>query len=139
MIKSKEISNDYIDKYAVLLKFNGSILVAKHRNIMVSKAYGMSNEEQQLPNTTQTKFMVGSITKQFTALSIMQLEERGLLNVNDKIDKYIPNFPHGKEITIRQLLSHTSGLPISIENGIQFDTTPLTLQEELNMLKGKDI
>ena len=146
-IKSKEISktkalskklNDDVDLYAKALKFNGSILAVKNGNVMVSKAFGMANEEQKLPNTTKTKFMVGSITKQFTALSIMQLQEKGLLNVNDKIDKYIPGFPHGKEITIRQLLSHTSGLPRDT-NEIKFDSIPSTFQEGLNMLKGKDI
>lgn len=102
--------NDEVDKYAEILKFNGDILVANKGKVLVYKAYGVSNKEKQVPNTTDTKFLIGSITKQFTALSIMQLEEKGLLNVNDNIDKYMPGFPHGKEITIHQLLSHTSGL-----------------------------
>lgn len=131
--------NDDIDKFASELKFNGSIFVAKKGDVLLSKAYGMSNKEEQILNTTQTKFIIASITKQFTALSIMQLEERGLLNVNDKIDKYISDFPHGKEITIHQLLSHTSGLPREVQNQIKFDSTPQTLEEALNMLKGKDI
>jgi CubicO group peptidase (beta-lactamase class C family) len=135
---SKKLNND-IDKYASELKFNGCIFVAQKGEVLLSKAYGMSNKEQQISNTTQTKFLIASITKQFTALSIMQLEERGLLNVNDKIDKYISGFPHGNEITIHQLLSHTSGLPRDIQNEIKFDSNPSTLEEALNMIKGKNL
>jgi CubicO group peptidase (beta-lactamase class C family) len=131
--------NEAVDKSASAIKFNGSILVSKNGKVLLSKAYGMSNKEENSPNTTQTKFMIGSITKQFTALSIMQLEEKGLLSVNDKIDKYVSGFPHGKEITIHQLLSHTSGLPRDIETEIKFDSMPKTLEEALNMIKGKNI
>jgi len=136
---SEKESTEYIDKYANSIKFNGSIFIAQKGKVLLSKAYGMSNKEAKIPNTTQTKFLIGSITKQFTALSIMQLEEKGLLDVNDKIDKYIIGFPHGKEITIHQLLSHTSGLPRDIQAEIKLDSMPKTLEEALNMIKGKNI
>lgn len=92
-------------------KFSGYVYVAKNDSIILDKGYGKANFEKGLSNTAQTKFDLASLTKQFTALSIMQLEEKKLLNVNDKIDKYLPQFPHGNEITIHQLLNHTSGLP----------------------------
>jgi len=138
-IAFSEKSTEDIDKYASSIKFNGSIFVAQKGKVLLSKAYGMSNKEARIPNTTQTKFLIGSITKQFTALSIMQLEERDLLDVNDKIDKYISGFPHGKEITIHQLLSHTSGLPREIQDEIKLDSMPKTLEEALNVFKEKNI
>lgn len=92
-------------------KFSGYVYVTKNDSIILDKGYGKADFEKGISNTAQTKFDLASLTKQFTALSIMQLEEKKLLNLNDKIDKYLPMFPHGNEITIHQLLTHTSGLP----------------------------
>ena len=92
-------------------KFSGYVYVIKNDSIILDKGYGKADFEKAISNTVQTKFDLASLTKQFTALSIMQLEEKKLLNVNDKIDKYLPQFPHGNEITIHQLLTHTAGLP----------------------------
>ncbi|MGV8981437.1 serine hydrolase domain-containing protein [Clostridium sp.] len=91
--------------------FSGYVYVTKNDSIILDKGYGKADFEKKINNTAQTKFDLASLTKQFTALSIMQLEEKKLLNVDDKIDKYLPEFPHGNEITIHQLLNHTSGLP----------------------------
>lgn len=92
-------------------QFQGSILVAKEGKILFSKGYGNANEEYQIPNTPQTVFRLGSITKQFTAVAILQLQEQGMLNVHDPIAKYLPDYPEGNRITIHHLLSHTSGIP----------------------------
>ncbi|MBZ9685923.1 beta-lactamase family protein [Clostridium estertheticum] len=92
-------------------KFSGYVYITKNDSIILDKGYGKADFEKGISNTAQTKFDLASLTKQFTALSIMQLQEKKLLNVNDKIDKYLPQFPHGNEITIHQLLNHTSGLP----------------------------
>ena len=92
-------------------KFSGYVYVTKDNSIILNKGYGKADFEKGISNTSQTKFDLASLTKQFTALSIMQLQEKNLLNVDDKIDKYLPQFPHGNEITIHQLLNHTSGLP----------------------------
>ena len=92
-------------------KFSGYVYVAKNNSIILDKGYGKADFENGIVNTVQTKFDLASLTKQFTALSIMQLEEKKFLNVDDKINKYLPQFPHGNEITIHQLLNHTSGLP----------------------------
>lgn len=90
--------------------FHGSILVANHGEILLGKGYGMANFEEKIKNTSETKFAIGSITKQFTAMAIMQLYESGKLNLGDKLSKYIPDFPIGDKITIHNLLTHTSGL-----------------------------
>ncbi|MBO0722435.1 MAG: serine hydrolase [Blastocatellia bacterium] len=92
--------------------FTGSALVAKDGKVMFSKGYGMANAEWDIPNTPQTKFRLGSITKQFTAASILLLQERGKLSVQDPICKYIAECPKSWEpITIHHLLTHTSGIP----------------------------
>lgn len=71
----------------------------------------MANYELNVPCTPQTKYRIGSLTKQFTALAIMQLAEDGLLSVDDPLHKYLPDYPNGEKITIFHLLTHTSGIP----------------------------
>lgn len=94
-------------------KFHGAVLVAKDGKIIFEKGYGMANIELGVPNTPQMKFQIGSITKQFTATAIMQLEEKGSLSLNDPITKHLTDYPKetGDKITIHNLLSHTSGIP----------------------------
>ncbi|HEX9061479.1 MAG TPA: serine hydrolase domain-containing protein [Clostridia bacterium] len=104
-----------IDSYSKEIGFSGNIFVAKGGEILLNKSYGFSDFEHKTLNTNDTRFLVGSLTKQFTAMAIMQLEEKGLLSVEDKINKYIDGFPEGDKITIHHLLTHTSGLPQNIE------------------------
>jgi len=103
--------DEYISAWLKMERFSGSILIANDGNILIKKGYGMANYELSFPNSPQTKFLLGSLTKQFTAVAIMQLQEKGLLKVDDLIKKYIPNYPHGEKITIHHLLTHTSGTP----------------------------
>jgi CubicO group peptidase (beta-lactamase class C family) len=100
----------YITAYAEQGLFSGSVLVAKDGKIVLCKGYGMANYEHDIANTAQTIFRLGSLSKQFTAMAIMQLQEKGLLNVNDAISKYIPDYPKGDTITIHHLLTHTAGI-----------------------------
>jgi len=88
-----------------------SIAIAKDGHIVYSHAYGLRNREQRLPATVDTHYEIGSITKQFTAAAILQLQEEGKLRIDDKVATYLPDAPHAAEVTLRQLLSHTSGLP----------------------------
>jgi len=102
---------EYIGAYLKMGNFSGSVLIAKDGEILLNKGYGMANYEHDVPNTPKTKFRLGSVTKQFTSMAIMQLQEKGLLNVNAPIKKYIIDYPNGEKITIHHLLTHTSGIP----------------------------
>lgn len=94
--------------------FSGSILVARDGQVVVSRGYGMANLEDEVPNTPQTRFRLGSLTKQFTAVAILMLQERGALGVQDSICKYLPQCPAAwQPITLHHLLTHTSGIPNS--------------------------
>jgi CubicO group peptidase (beta-lactamase class C family) len=93
-------------------QFMGTVLVAQDGKVLLDKGYGSANLEWDIPNTPTTKFRLGSITKQFTAASILLLEERGKLKVEDPVKKYMPNAPAAwDKITIFHLLTHTSGIP----------------------------
>ncbi|WP_191859266.1 serine hydrolase [Hanstruepera ponticola] len=88
-----------------------SILIAKDGKPIYQKAFGLASLELNVPMTTENVFEIGSITKQFTAVAILMLEEQGKLNISDDMLKYIPDYPtKGKTITIHNLLNHTSGI-----------------------------
>jgi CubicO group peptidase (beta-lactamase class C family) len=104
--------DEYINACVVQKKFNGSVLIAQRGTVLVNKGYGMADFEHHIPCTPTTKFRLGSITKQFTAMAIMILQEQGRLNVSDPIFKYIPlaEFPLGDKVTIYHCLTNTPGL-----------------------------
>jgi len=110
--KSESTIRHEIDAYLKSVDFNGSALVAQGGEILVSRGYGMANFELDVTNTPQTKFRIGSMTKQFTAMAIMQLQEQGKLGVDDHISKYMDIPETWKDITLHHLLTHTSGIPI---------------------------
>jgi len=101
-----------IQSYVADHKFMGSVLVARDGKTLLDKGYGFANLEWQIPDTPTTKFRIGSITKQFTAASILLLEERGKLKTDDPVKKYMPDAPAAwDKVTIFHLLTHTSGIP----------------------------
>ena len=86
-------------------------LVSRKGQIIYKKAFGMANMELNIPMQPDNVFRIGSISKQFTAVAILQLMEQGKLNLQDDITKFIPDYPtHGHKITIEHLLTHTSGI-----------------------------
>ena len=107
-----EAAESTIQSYVKKGEFSGAVLVARDGKPLLSKGYGLANRELDVPNTPLTKFRLGSITKQFTAMAILQLEEKGKLAVTDPVCKYIPDCPLAwQKITIHHLLTHTSGIP----------------------------
>ncbi|AKJ06245.1 serine hydrolase [Archangium gephyra] len=102
-----------VTKYHQLRQFNGAVLVADEKGLVHKKGYGQANFEWQLPNTPDTKFRLGSITKQFTSMVIMQLVAEGKLQLEDKLSTHLPDYRKdtGERITISHLLNHTSGIP----------------------------
>lgn len=102
--------DNYLNDLSEKEKFSGAILVSIKGKKVISKGYGMANYELDVLNTSKTKFRIGSVTKQFTAVAIMQLFEKGQLNLDDTLDKYIPDYPKGDKVTIHHLLTHTSGI-----------------------------
>lgn len=101
-----------VQSYVANHTFMGTALVARGDQVLFSKGYGSANLEWDVPNSPNTKFRLGSVTKQFTAASILLLEERGKLSVNDPVKKYLPDAPAAwDKITIFHVLTHTSGIP----------------------------
>lgn len=98
--------------YTANQRFNGAVLVAKDGKPVLSKGYGMANFEWNEPVTPDTKFRLGSITKQFTAMAVLLLSDQGKLKVDDAVCKFVDPCPGTwKPITLHHLLTHTSGIP----------------------------
>lgn len=116
-----------------------AVMVIKGGAIVFEKAYGTAVLEKHIPCTTQTNFRLASLTKQFTAMSILLLAERGKLSLGDSITRYLPEFPvYGRSITIQQILTHTSGL-IDYEDVIPEGTTlQLNDRDVLTLLMKQD-
>lgn len=93
--------------------FDGAVLVAENGKVIYKNAFGFANREWNIANTTDTKFMIGSVSKPLTAMLVLMQVQKGLINLDKTISDYLPEFSetNGRRITIRQLLSHTSGMP----------------------------
>jgi len=94
-------------------QFNGAALVAENGKVVYKGAFGMANIEWNIPNAPDTKFRLGSITKQFTAMLTLQLIEQGKIKLDGKITDYLPDYRKdvGEKVTVHHLLTHTSGIP----------------------------
>jgi len=99
-----------VSAYTKLYKFNGVVFVARNGKVLLQKGYGYKDFANKKWNDPKGVFQLGSITKQFTSTVILQLQEQGKLGVQDKLSKYLPDFPNGNKITIENLLTHTSGI-----------------------------
>jgi len=110
--KARQI-DELVSLYNKYDQFNGTVLVAEDGKVIYKKGFGFANMEWNIPNEPDTRFRLGSITKQFTATLVLQLVEQGKLKLDGKVSDYLDNYRKdtGGKITIHNLLSHTSGVP----------------------------
>ena len=108
--KYSALVSQYMQAEATANHFSGAVLIMKQNKVLLRQAYGLADQELNVPNTPETKFRIGSITKQFTAACILQLIEQNKLSLDDKLSKFFPDFPKGDSVTIHMLLDHTSGI-----------------------------
>ena len=127
-----------INEYVAHRNFMGSVLVADRGKVVFSKGYGLADVEKNVPNTPETRFMIGSITKQFTAMLVTQLVVKGRLKLENTISDLLPDFPReiGQRITVEMLINHTSGLilPEGIEKYYNASTKEEFLKVYLKQL-----
>ncbi len=109
----KEKLDDIMKTYHRFNMFDGAVLVAENGKVIYKNAFGMANQEWNIPNTTDTKFMIGSVSKPLTAILMLIQVQKGLIDLDKTIADYLPGYfkKNGTRISIRQLLSHSSGMP----------------------------
>ena len=88
---------------------SASIAAVKDGKLVFAKGYGQARLSPAMASTSETRYAVGSISKQFTAAALLMLEQEGKLSIDDPVGKYMPDLTRANEVTIRELLSHTSG------------------------------
>ncbi len=119
--------------------FTGTVLVARDGKPIFRRAYGAANREWMVPNTVETRYRIGSITKQFTAAAILQLADGNKLALDDPINKYLPGLPATwGQASIRQLLLHTSGIPshtLADDSDVKLMPVKHTLDELIDLFK----
>ncbi len=133
-----QIVHSYSDNH----QFMGSVLVAQGDKVVFEKSYGDANLEWNIPDDSLTKFRIGSMTKQFTAASILLLEERGKLGTDDFVKKYMPDAPAAwDKVTIYNLLTHTSGIPsfTSFPDYPASEATPTTPKALVDRFRDKPL
>ena len=111
-----------------------AVLIAQNGEILYQKGFGYADLENQIPITPQTKFRIGSITKQFVASAILKLKEDGLLKVTDHLSEFLPDYPRGDEVTLHHLLTHTSGIH-NYTNRPEFSSVVETYTEAEEMIE----
>jgi CubicO group peptidase (beta-lactamase class C family) len=102
--------DSYMQAQSEFQHFSGAVLLVRNDSILLKKGYGLADIEWNIPNTVDTKFRIGSNTKQFTAACILQLEQQGKLSLSDTLGKYFSGFEYGSKVTLHMLLTHSSGL-----------------------------
>lgn len=128
---------DKLNKY----KFNGSIIIAAGDEVLLDTSVGYSDMDKKEENQNDTRYEIGSVTKQFTAAAITKLADEKKLSLDDKLEKYFPDFKEGKKITIEQLVTMTSGVPdylnefiAAVENGERAEDSTFSKEEFLEWL-----
>ena len=123
-------------------EFTGAVLVARDGEVLLDRGYGFANREWSVPNDGDTKFRLGSVTKQFTAVAIMLLNERGLVDLDAPVKTYLPDAPAAWDgVTVRHLLTHTAGVP----NFTDFDdygaskTLPATIDSLIGRFRDRPL
>jgi CubicO group peptidase (beta-lactamase class C family) len=149
LVFSQHPANNLEEKVSVYMEdlqrrgeFSGVVMLARDGKILFARGYGMANLEHDVPNAVNTKFRLGSVTKQFTAVGIMMLEERKKLSVHDSICVYVHDCPDSwQSITIHQLLSHTSGIPSFTEfpDNDRYERLPMQVVGTIARFKDKPL
>ena len=137
------VLDNYLTSANQISKFNGTALIAQNGTILLKKGYGFKNTSTHSLNDTNTIFQIGSLTKSFTSIVILKLQEEGKLSVNDKLSKLLPDYPNGDKITIENLLTHTSGIHNYTEDISEQDTNiicyPVTRQRVLDVFENRKL
>lgn len=105
----------YMNAQATVNGFSGTVLITKNDSVLLEKAYGFADFEWKTPNTIDSKFSLASVSKQFTAVAILQLVEKRKISLEDKLIKYYPNFPDGEQITLKMMLTHNAGFQMDYD------------------------
>lgn len=125
--------DQYFTALTDLKNFNGNVIVAKDNKILLNKTYNIKDFNDSLKVTKGSKFIIASVSKVFIKFSVFKLVEENRLKLDDKLSKFIPDFPNGNKITVEQLMYHKSGLPRELSDYENYDN--LTMDKVVELAK----
>lgn len=114
--------------------FTGTVLISQKGKVVFEKSYGLANREDSIANSSATQYRIGSLSKPFTSLIILQAKENGLLKLEDPLSKYLPGFLKGDSVTIENLLNHTSGIR-SLTSTKRYNSDRLNIKGRADVLE----
>lgn len=140
--KARTYTNDidaYVEPYVHTNNFNGVVLVARGGRVIFAKSYGYADRERRIPNSLRTRFHIASMSMQFTAAAALRLIDAGRLSLDTPVSDVVADYPNGSNITIRNLLTETSGIAdINSQDDyaelLKSHQTPLSLVEKVHNL-----
>jgi CubicO group peptidase (beta-lactamase class C family) len=128
----------YLRPFVEIGHLSGYLLVARGKQVVFEKAFGMANYELRVPNGPQTKFNVASVTKPMTKIVLIRLLEQGKLGYGDPLSKWIPDFPSGDKITVEHLARHRAGIPHRLMEEHD-ETVPRSAEDMVEFAKRKSL
>ncbi len=128
----------YLQPYLDIGHLSGTLLIAKQGEVVYEKSFGLANHELSVPNSLETRFCVGSINKPMTIVIAARLLEAEKLAPTDSLDRYLPSFPKGEEITVRDLLGHSAGIPHRVTEPLD-ETRPQTPATMVELAAKRDL
>ena len=127
-------SDSLLSAYFKQELFTGTVLISQKGKVIFEKSYGMANRESAVSNSSATQYRIGSLSKPFTSLIILQAQEKGLLQLKDPLSKYLPGFSKGDSVTIENLLNHTSGIR-SLTSTKRYNTDRMNIKGREDVLE----
>lgn len=127
--------NEYFSVLTDLKQFNGNVIVSNKDNALLNASYSINGSPDSLKVEKDSKFIIASVSKIFIKLSILKLNELNKLELEDKLTKFIPDFPNGDKITIEHLLFHKSGLPRELTGYENYDNLSIEKAIQLSKLE----
>ncbi|MBN7820541.1 serine hydrolase domain-containing protein [Bowmanella yangjiangensis] len=135
------VQGQSIEDYVESQPFSGSVMMVKNGEILLSRGFGLADRGKNTENRANTGFLIGSVTKQFTAMAMLILQERGQLSLDDPLSLYLPDFPKAEKITLTNLLNMSSGIVnyTALPNFADYKYTELTPQALIAKFSGHDL
>ena len=128
----------YLQPYIDIGHLSGTLLIARNGNVLYERSFGLANREHRISNTPRTRFGIGSVNKPMTIVILARLLEEEKLALTDKLEKFLPEFPSAGEISVDDLLNHSSGIPHRVTDPLD-ETRPQTPQSMVELAARREL
>lgn len=129
--------DEYFNALTSIKNFNGNVIIAKKGNVLLDKSYNIKDTSNNIVVDKDSKFIIASVSKIFIKFAILKLVEQNKLQLTDKLNRFISDFPNGDKITVEHLMQHRSGLPRELKEYEEYDS--LSLNQIVDLAKAENL